>query len=132
MTMAKIKLTKYLTNTSLLFRMKYAIDESSLFVYGHILSLKDTLLSWCMNELIHLFIVSNAFFLMKFVRSIKNFKYYIKCHIASYCISFNLVNKCLKPLNYKCSFNFIRMIVVAGSVNSICLFDFNVLQLLNS
>ena len=97
-----------------------------LFDYWHILTHVITLLSQCVNALIHLFIV--FYCLLKFARNIENTKYYIKRHIASleHYVSCNFYNNFFKPILYILLSTFIRMIDVPGFENRLCLVDFNV------
>ena len=85
-----------------------------------------TILSECMNELIHFFIAFSC--LITFKRNIENIKYCIKRHVApiEHCVSCELFNKFFKLIHYIFLNNFIRMIDAVGSANRLCLFDFSV------
>ena len=85
-----------------------------------------TLLSECVNELIHFFIAFLC--LLIFTKNIENIKYCIKRHVApiEQCVSCELFNNFFKHIHYVLLNNFIRMIDAAGLVNYLCLFDFSV------
>ena len=84
-----------------------------------------TLLSECVNELIHFFIAFLC--LLTFTKNIENIKYCIKRHVApiEHCVRCELFNNFFKHIHYVLLNNFIR-IDAAGLVNYLCLFDFSV------